>query len=395
LDIDAARLANTPHMQIGIPKEITPGETRVALVPETVAKVIKLGASVAIEHDAGAGAFYSDAAYVAAGATVTPDAASLFAASDLVVKIHRPTEREVDLFKEGCTLVAMLQSLTAPPELLMRLADRKVSAISLDAIPRISRAQALDVLSSMSTVAGYRAVIEAAALVPRFFPLLMTAAGTITPARVFIIGAGVAGLQAIATARRLGAIVEAYDTRPAVKEQVQSLGGQFVELALDDGAREDARGYATALSEDNERRVKELIAARTREADVVITTALVPGRRAPVLITAEMVRAMKPGSAIIDLAAEQGGNCELSTPGQDVVDHGVTIRAPLLVPARMPLHASQMFSRNVEALLKLLIKDGALHLDFEDQIVKDSCVTHGGEIVHEPTRARVMAGATA
>ncbi|MGH7718375.1 MAG: NAD(P) transhydrogenase subunit alpha, partial [Gemmatimonadaceae bacterium] len=295
---------------------------------------------------------------------------------------------EVAALRPRSLLIAVLQPL-AHPQLVQQLAERGVTAISMDAIPRIARAQALDVLSSMSTVTGYSAVLLAASSLPRFFPLLMTAAGTITPARVFVIGAGVAGLQAIATARRLGAVVEAFDTRPAVREQVQSLGATFVEASLGVQDAEDQRGYARELSEDAHRRELEVMGARAREADVVITTALIPGQRAPLLITADTVRAMKPGSVIVDLAAEFGGNCELSEPGRTVVEHGVTIHAPLQFTSALPVHASQMYSRNIASLLSLVIKDGALNLDFEDQIIRDACVAHGGEVVHEGVRKRL------
>ncbi|HET7585558.1 MAG TPA: Re/Si-specific NAD(P)(+) transhydrogenase subunit alpha [Gemmatimonadaceae bacterium] len=367
-------------MHLGVPREIAPGEQRVALVPETVAKLVRGGMQVLVEHGAGDAAFHPDEAYEAAGATIVPTAPALYAAADVIVKVQRPLVRpdiaidELSLLRPGATLVAVLQPLVYP-ELVQRLDERGVMAFSLDAIPRIARAQAMDVLSSMSTVAGYRAMLIAAASLPRFFPLLMTAAGTVTPARVFVIGAGVAGLQAIATAKRLGAVVQAFDTRPAVREQVQSLGATFVEVELGAHDTETAGGYAKELSEDAHRREMEVIAERVRDADVVITTALVPGKRAPLLITADTVAQMKPGSVIVDLAGEFGGNCELSKPGDVVIASGVTIHAPLNLPASMPVHASQMFSRNVAAFLALIVKDGALAPDFEDPIVKDSLVT--------------------
>ncbi len=377
-------------MRLALPREIVAGERRTALVPETVEKLTRAGVEVAVQQGAGTGAFIDDEAYRAAGASIVADARSLLQSADLVVKIHRPMPtdgtHEAELLREGSVLLAILQPMVNP-ELMKQLAERRVTAFSLDAIPRIARAQALDVLSSMSSVAGYRAVIMAAAALPRFFPLMMTAAGTVTPARVLILGAGVAGLQAIATARRLGAVVEAFDTRPVVKEQVESLGATFIDASLPGG--EDQRGYATALSEDAHRRELEVIGARVREADVVITTALIPGQRAPLLITADMVRSMRPGSVIVDLAGEFGGNCELSRPGETVTEATVTIMAPLNMPSGMPVHACQMFSRNVAAFLKLIIKDGALTLDFDDQIVKDACITHDGSIVHEGTRARL------
>jgi NAD(P) transhydrogenase subunit alpha len=293
------------------------------------------------------------------------------------------------MLRTGTSLIAMLWPLQHP-DLARQIAERGVTAYSMDAVPRIARAQALDVLSSMSSLAGYRAVIMAAESLPRYFPMLMTAAGTLTPARVFIIGAGVAGLQAIATARRLGAVVEAFDTRPVVKEQVQSLGATFVEASLGTAATEDKGGYATALSDDAQQRALTLIASRASQSDVIITTALVPGKRAPVLVTEEMVKSMRPGSVIVDLAGEFGGNCALSKPGSTTVAHAVTIHAPLNLPASMPVHASQMYSRNVAAFLALLL-DGAAVRAQEDQVVRDMCITRGGEIVHEGTRKQIEA----
>ena len=385
-------------MRIGVPLEVAPGERRVALVPETVEKLVRQGVSVSIQRGAGAGAHIDDAAFEAAGAQIAPDARALHDAADLIIRIHRPAPHptlglhEVELVREGTALIAMLWPLQNA-DLATRLAARRITSFSMDAIPRIARAQALDVLSSMSTVAGYRAVLLAAGSLPRFFPLLMTAAGTIPPARVFIIGAGVAGLQAIATARRLGAVVEAFDTRAAVKEQVQSLGATFVEAELGDA--EDKGGYAKALSEDAHKRELELIGGRVKTADIVITTALIPGQRAPLLITREMVESMKPGSVIVDLAGEFGGNCELSTPGESVVTHDVTIHAPLNLPATLPVHASQMYSRNIASFLALLLKDGQMVVNFEDQIIKDACITYEGRIVHERTRALAEGGAVA
>lgn len=382
-------------MQIGVPRETTPGERRVALVPDTVARLLKSGVSVAIEAGAGSAAYHADDAYRTTGATIARDAAELYARSDVVLKIHRPSSDapvdEVAMLREGSVLIALLYPLIHL-DLVRRLADRRITAFALDAIPRISRAQPLDALSAMSTVTGYHAVLSAAAALPKFFPLLMTAAGTLTPARVLILGAGVAGLQAIATARRLGAVVEAFDARAVVKEQVQSLGATFVEVGAE--SAEGAGGYAAAQSEDAQKRTLEVLALRSREADVIITTALVPGMRAPRLITAEMVKGMRPGSVIVDLAGEQGGNCELSEPGTTVVRHEVTIMAPLNGASAIPVHASQMYSRNVSSFLQLLVKDGALALNFEDEIVRDSCVTHEGRIVHARARAAVE-GATA
>lgn len=380
-------------MKIGVPKEIVAGERRVALVPETVGRLTKSGIEVLVEAGAGEAAFIPDADYAAAGAGIVPDAASAFDA-DLVVKVQRPVRNdalgrhEVDLMPEGTTLVAFLAPLTNP-DLVKRLAARKITSFSMDAVPRISRAQKMDALSSQSTVAGYQAVLVAAARLPRFFPLLMTAAGTVAPARALILGAGVAGLQAIATAKRLGAVVSAFDTRPVVKEQVQSLGATFLEIDLGTTDTEAAGGYATALGEEVLRRQQALIARSVAESDVVITTALVPGKKAPLLIPETTVREMRPGSVIVDLAAEQGGNCELTESGREVVRHGVTICGPLNLPSSLPVHASQMYSRNVHALITEMIRDGTLALDFEDEVIRETCITHAGQVVHGSSRALV------
>ncbi len=375
-------------MIVGVPRETAPGERRVALIPETAEKLVRSGVGVMVERGAGDRAFHADDAYTKAGATIAGDARELHAKSDVLLQARRPGQDVVDMLREGVVFVAPLQPLSNP-DVVRRLAQRRVTAFSTDAIPRIARAQSLDVLSSMASIAGYAAALTAARSLPKFFPLLMTAAGTLTPARVFVIGAGVAGLQAIATARRLGAVVEAFDTRPVVKEQVQSLGATFVEAALGVADTQDKGGYAKELSEDAHRRELELVAGRAREADVVITTALIPGKRAPLLITADTVRAMRPGSVIVDLAGEQGGNCELSQPGETVVAHGVTIHAPLDLVSSMPVHASQMLSRNHAALLQLLIKDGQLALNFEDEIIREACITHDGKVVNERVRALV------
>lgn len=385
-------------MLLGIPREIVDGERRVAIVPETVQKLVRAETSVIVESGAGSGAYHPDADYESAGATIVASAADLYAQADIIAKIHRPQEHaggldEVALLRGGMTLVAMLWPLQHPA-LAKALAERGVTAYSMDAVPRIARAQALDVLSSMSSLAGYRAAIMAAESLPRYFPMLMTAAGTLTPARVFVIGAGVAGLQAIATARRLGAVVEAFDTRPVVKEQVQSLGATFVEAALGSAPTEDRGGYATALSDDAQQRALALIASRASQSDVIITTALIPGKRAPLLVTEEMVASMRPGSVIVDLAGEFGGNCALSQPGSATVAHDVTIHAPLNLPATMPVHASQMYSRNVAAFLALLLDKGAVRAE-EDQVVRDMCITRGGRIVHEQTRTLTEAPAGA
>ena len=372
-------------MNIAVPREITPGEKRVALIPEVIARLVKDGHSVAVEQSAGDLAGFPDDAYRAAGATIVNDAAALHATADAVIKVQRPRRDaaagvdEVAVLRPGSALIALL-SPRSEPELMRALAERSVTAIALELVPRISRAQMMDVLSSQSTVAGYKAALLAANSVLRFFPLLMTAAGTIRPSKVLVIGAGVAGLQAIATARRLGAVVEAFDTRPVVKEQVQSLGASFVELDVAAADAQDSGGYAKELADDHIRREMELIHQHAVNSDAVITTALVPGRRAPVLVSAETVKAMRPGSAIVDLAAEQGGNCELTVPGETVVRHGVTIVAPLHLPSELAHDASQMYARNVAALLKHLAPEGKLAIDLSDEITGAICVTANGEV---------------
>jgi len=379
-------------MLIGVPRESAPGERRVALVPETVAKLAKADTNVIVERGAGAAASFPDAAYEEAGATLAGDAAELYNKADLIVKVQRPNPAELALTRPGQTLLALLAPL-GDPSSVEAYAARKINALSMDAIPRISRAQAMDVLSSQANIAGYKAALIAAELLPRFFPMLTTAAGTIPPAKVLVLGAGVAGLQAIATARRLGAVVTGYDTRSVVKEQVKSLGANFLELDL--GVEgEGAGGYAKALTPEQEARQQELLAQSIAGQDVVITTAAVPGRRAPLLITEAAVQGMKPGSVIVDLAAETGGNCELTQPGETIVAYGVTIVGTLNLPSTMPYHASQLYSRNVFALLQLLIKDGALALDMNDEIIKGTTLVHEGTVVHEPTLA-ALAGSKA
>lgn len=378
-------------MKVGVPKESAPGERRVALVPDTVSRLVKSGLEVAVERGAGADSSFPDAAYEQAGASLVDRDAALGA--DLVAKVQKPTEEEIALLREGAVLVSFLQPLNSP-DLVRALARRRVTAFGMEAIPRVTRAQPMDALSSQTTVSGYKAVLMAAAALPKFLPMLTTAAGTIPPAKVFVIGAGVAGLQAIATARRLGAVVEAFDTRPVVKEQVQSLGGKFLEIDLGEQG-EAAGGYARELSEEAQQKQRELMRKAVRDNDIVITTALVPGRRAPLLVTEDMVKEMRPGSVIVDLASEMGGNCEVTEPGGTVVKHGVTVIGETNVPSTMPFHASQMYSRNVASLLGLLVKDGQLSLDFEDEIVKGTCITHEGLVVHAGAKASVEAPATA
>jgi NAD(P) transhydrogenase subunit alpha len=385
-------------MKIAVPRETTPGEKRVALIPEVVARLVKDGHTVAVERSAGELAGFPDDVFRAAGATIVDDRSALYSAADAVIKVQRPHSQaaggldEVALLRPGSALIALL-SPRSEPDLLRDLAARNVTAIALELVPRITRAQMMDVLSSQSTVAGYKAALLAANAVLRFFPLLMTAAGTIRPSKVLVIGAGVAGLQAIATARRLGAVVEAFDTRPVVKEQVQSLGASFVELDVSASDAQDAGGYAKELAEDHIRREKELIHEHAANADAVITTALVPGRRAPVLIPEATVRAMRPGSAIVDLAAEQGGNCELSVPGETVVRHGVTIIAPLHLPSELAHDASQMYARNVASLLKHLAPEGTLAIDLTDEITGSITVTANGDVRLDPATGAIAPAA--
>jgi len=370
-------------MRIAVPKEIVAGERRVALVPALVAPLIKSGLEVAVEAGAGEGAFFADADYEKAGAKIVAELAALYREAGIVLKVQRPIQHpvlgkhEVDLMGEGSVLISFLQP-ASDPDLVRRLVDRKITSLSMDTIPRISRAQSMDALSSQATVAGYKAVLIAAFFLGKFLPMLTTAAGTIRPAKVLVLGAGVAGLQAIATARRLGAVVLAFDVRPAVKEQVESLGAKFLQIELAEAQTEDEGGYARQLSEESHRREVELIGSNVKDVDAVITTALIPGKPAPRLISKEMVAEMRAGSVIVDLAAEAGGNCELTECGKEVVKNGVTIYGPVNLPSTMPVHASQMYARNVSELLKLLLKDGGLNLDFADEIIKGACVTHEG-----------------
>jgi NAD(P) transhydrogenase subunit alpha len=367
-------------MKIAVPRETAPGETRVAIVPESIKRLVAKKLEVVVEAGAGAGAFIPDAEYAAAGAAIEPSTEALYAAADLVIKIGVPTADEVARMREGAALISLLYPLVNT-DLVRSLAARKVAAISADSIPRTTLAQMMDVLSSQATIAGYYAVVLAAAALPKFFPMLMTAAGTIAPARVLVLGAGVAGLSAIGAARRMGAVVEAFDVRKAVKEQVESLGARFVEVESAEDAQ-TAGGYAREVSEDYKRKQAEVIARHIARADVCITTALIPGRPAPKLITAAMARAMRPGSVIVDLAAEQGGNCELTKSGQTVVENGVTVIGKTNLPGAIAVHASQMYSRNMEKFVLHLAVDGALALDRDDEIVRGSVITRGGEVVH-------------
>ncbi len=375
-------------MKVGTPKESAPEERRVALVPDTATRLGAAALQVSVESGAGSAAFITDEDYEKAGAKIVATAQALLGDADAVLKVQAPSVAEVGLLKKDAVLISFLQPATQG-DIVRALAKRGVTAFSLELVPRISRAQSMDALSSQASAAGYKAVLMAAGRLGKFFPMMMTAAGTIPPARVLVMGAGVAGLQAIATARRLGAVVSAYDVRPAVKEEVHSLGATFIELALE--TQEGEGGYAKEQSDEFLRKQRELIGEHVAKSDVVITTAAVPGRRAPLLVTGEMVKGMRPGSVIVDLAAETGGNVELIKAGEDVEIGGVTIIGTRNVPSTMPLHASQLYARNVANLLLHLVKDGAIVLDFEDEITKGCCVTHGGEIVNERAKQMVSA----
>ncbi|HEX9129710.1 MAG TPA: Re/Si-specific NAD(P)(+) transhydrogenase subunit alpha [Gemmatimonadaceae bacterium] len=381
-------------MLIGVPREIASGERRVALVPEVMPQLTRAGHRVVVEHDAGLRAGFTDDAYSAVGCSLVDTAREIYSSAQMILKVQRPGrdessgEAELDMLTEGTVLIGLLQP-SGDPALFQQLAERQIISCSMELVPRTTRAQMMDALSSQSTVAGYKSVLLAANALQKFFPMLMTAAGTVRPARVLVIGAGVAGLQAIATARRIGAVVEAFDTRPVVKEQVQSLGATFVELDVHVEDAQDAGGYARELSEKHIRREKELIHNRALQADVIITTALVPGKPAPMLVSAETVRAMRPGSVIVDLAGEQGGNCELSVPGETVVRHDVTIIAPLHISSELAYHASQMYAKNISALVTLLAPKGELNLNFSDDIIDAVTVTANGQVRHEPTRKRL------
>ena len=371
---------------IGVPRETFPGERRVALIPRTSEALGKLGASIIVEQSAGVEAGFPDDQYVARGAKIA-SRPGVFAQADIIVQVRslgaNPEAGRADLalFRPGQTVIGFGEPLTSPRE-VADLAHAGVSFLSMELMPRITRAQSMDALSSMATIAGYRAVLMAAMALPKIFPMLMTAAGTVTAARAFILGAGVAGLQAIATARRLGAVVSAYDVRSAVKEQIESLGGKFVVLNIEAAAAEGTGGYAKAMGEDFYKRQRELLTEVLREQDVVITTAAVPGKKAPILVTKEMASAMAPGSVIVDIAAERGGNCELTRPGETVVHQGITILGPLNVPSTIPYHASQMYASNVVSFLKLMVQKGEFKLNREDEIIRETLVTYGNEVVH-------------
>jgi NAD(P) transhydrogenase subunit alpha len=372
-------------MKVGIPREIADDERRVALSPEVGGKLAGADIEVLIESGAGETAFLPDRLYKEAGCRLVGDTAALYKESDVILKVQHPIFNdalgvdELDMMNDGSVLIAFLQPLVNHA-LLRKLAQKKITSFSMDAIPRIARAQSMDALSSMSSVAGYKAVLIGSNKLGKYLPMMMTAAATIPPAKVLVLGVGVAGLQAIATAHRLGATVEAFDIRPAVKEQVVSLGATFIELEDIAEETEDAGGYAKEVSEETQQRERDLVHQHTAAADIVITAALVPGRTAPVLVTEDMVRSMRPGSVVVDLAAEAGGNCEVTEPGQEVIKHGVTVIGPLNLASEMPLQATQLYARNISRLLLYMMKDGELHFDFEDVIINDCCITYQGEV---------------
>jgi NAD(P) transhydrogenase subunit alpha len=378
-------------MNIVVLRETAAGEARVALMPESIKKLVALNVAVRIESEAGLAAARTDGDYREAGAEVSSDRNALLAGADVLVVVNRPEAEDFKRLKRGAVVLGFLRPLDEPAALQPTL-ESGLTTFAMELIPRITRAQAMDALSSMATVVGYKAVLLGAETIPRMFPMLMTAAGTVPPARVLVLGAGVAGLQAIATARRLGAVVEAYDVRAAAGEQVRSLGATFLEVDLGGLKTEDAGGYAVELSEAALQRGRDLIAERARTADVVITTAQVPGRRAPLLMNEDAVNGMKRGSVVIDLAGSTGGNCSVSKPDEIVNRNGVVIMAPTNLAATVPVHASQLYSRNVTSFLSLLIKDGALQIDMNDDVVGPSCVTHDGQFVNQRVAAALNAG---
>ena len=378
-------------MIVGVPRESFPGERRVALVPSVVPNLAKGGLEVVVEAGAGLGSGYLDSEYIAKGAKVVAERAEVFRMADIVAQVlcygsnDKTGRDDLPLLRNGQALMGFLRPLGAF-DAIQEIAAKGVTSFSIELMPRTTRAQSMDALSSMATICGYKAVVLAADTLPRIFPMLTTAAGTITPARVLVIGAGVAGLQAIATARRLGAVASAYDLRPAAKEQVQSLGGRFVELPIEATDAQDARGYAKAQDENFYNRQRELLGKVVVESDVVITAAVIPGKKSPLLVTADMVKGMAPGSVIVDLAAERGGNCELTRPGEKIVEHGVTIIGWFNLGSTVPYHASQMYARNITAFLLHLVKDGKLSLDRDDEIIRDTLITRGGELVNARLR---------
>lgn len=378
-------------MIVGVPRESFPGERRVAMVPAVIPSLTKAGLEVVVEAGAGKEAGYLDAEYAAKGAKLLPSRADVFAAADIVIQLlcygsnDKTGKADVPLYRPNQALVGFLRPLGSL-DTIQEIASKGVTAFSIELMPRTTRAQSMDALSSMATISGYKAVLIAADSLPKLFPMMTTAAGTITPARVFIIGCGVAGLQAIATARRLGAVVSAYDLRPAVKEQVQSLGGRFVEIAVEAKDAQDARGYATAQGEEFYKKQRELLGKVIAESDVVVTAAVIPGKKSPILVTKEMVDGMAPGSVLVDLAAERGGNCELTRAGETVEEHGVSIIGSINLASTVPYHASQMYAKNVATFLLYMVKDGKLQINPQDEIVRDTLLTQGGEIVNARLR---------
>jgi NAD(P) transhydrogenase subunit alpha len=373
-------------MIVGVPRESFPGERRVAMVPAVVPSLTKAGLEVVVEAGAGKEAGYLDTEYAAKGAKILPTRAEVFAAADIVVQVlcygsnDKTGKADVPLYRPNQAIIGFLRPLGSL-ETIQEIASKGVTAFSIELMPRTTRAQSMDALSSMATISGYKAVLIAADTLPKLFPMLTTAAGTITPARVFIIGCGVAGLQAIATARRLGAVVSAYDLRPAVKEQVQSLGGRFVEIAVEAKDAQDARGYATAQGEEFYKKQRELLGKVVAESDVVVTAAVIPGKKSPILVTKEMVDGMAPGSVVVDLAAERGGNCELTRAGEKIEEHGVSIIGSINLASTVPYHASQMYAKNVATFLLYMVKEGRLQINPQDEIVRETLLTQGGEIV--------------
>jgi len=390
--------ADVKSLTIGVPQETFPGERRVALIPAAIAALKKAKLNVIIEAGAGIEAGFADADYSAAGVQVVQSRDEIFATADVILQVRAAganrTLGQADFvrFRSGQVLIGLCDPF-AEPSMMAQLADKSVSCFALELLPRITRAQSMDVLSSQASLAGYKAVLLAAGELPRLFPMMMTAAGTIPPAKVFIMGVGVAGLQAIATAKRLGAVVKAYDIRPAVKDEVLSLGAKFVELDMKMGDTATAGGYAKAMDEEFYRRQRELLSQVVAESDVVITTAAVPGKKAPMLVTAEMARKMPKGSILVDLAAEQGGNCELTKPNETVIEGGVRIIGSVNMPSTVPGHASQLYARNISTFLLSLVKEGQLALNRDDEIVSNTLVTHGGQVVH--TRMRETLGLVA
>lgn len=378
-------------MIVGVPRESFPGERRVAMVPAVIPSLTKAGLEVVVEAGAGTPAGYLDSEYAAKGARILGTRAEVFGTADIVVQVlcygsnDRTGKADVPLYRSGQALIGFLRPLGSL-DTVQEIASKGVTSFSIELMPRTTRAQSMDALSSMATMSGYKAVLMAGDRLPRIFPMLTTAAGTITPARVFIIGCGVAGLQAIATAKRLGAVVSAYDLRPVVKEQVQSLGGRFVEIAVEAKDAQDARGYATAQGEEFYKKQRELLAKVVAESDVVITAAVIPGKKSPVLVTKEMVASMSPGSVIVDLAAERGGNCELTKSEEVIVEHGVTIDGTINLASTVPYHASQMYAKNVATFLIYMVKDGTLQINPQDEIVRETLITQGGEIVNARLR---------